>query len=77
MVVLLQDKLLPDACHQYSVCLCRKGKRRTLASKAEEKDSLGGGGNKKRKNKKGRRKALLSLSSRGTEEDTPIGNVIL
>ena len=45
--------------------------------KAEEKYMLGGGGNNKRKWNTGRRKTPMRLLSRGTEEDTPLGSVIL
>ena len=63
--------------HQYIVRLFRKGKWRTLTSKAAEKVRLVGGGNKKRKENKGRSKTNLRLRSRRTEEDFPLGSVIL
>ena len=42
-----------------------------------ENDRLVGKGNKKRKEKKVRRKTPLRILSIGTEEDMPLGSVIL
>ena len=75
--MLPQDQHPPYACHQYRVHICRKGKWRTLAAKAEAKDRLGGGGKKNSKYNKGGRKTPLSLFSRVNEEDTPLGSVLL
>ena len=75
--MLPQDQRPPYACHQYRIRLCRKGECRTLSAKEAAKDRIGGGGKNKRKEKKGRRKTLLRLRIRRTEEDTPLGSVIL
>ena len=57
--------------------LCRKGKWREMAAKATAKDKLGGGGKKKSKYNKERRKTPLRIFCRCTEEDTPLGSVLL
>ena len=77
VVVLPQDQRLPYTCHQYRVRICIKGKWKTLSSKTAAKDRLGGGRNNKSKEKKGRSNTPLSILSRGTKEDTPLGSVIL
>ena len=48
-----------------------------LVDKAGEKDRLGSGGNKKRKYDNGIRNTPLSIHSKGTNEDKPLGSVIL
>ena len=65
-------------CNQYRVQIFRKGKRKTLAAKAAAKDRLDGGDKNKRKDKKViSNPPPLRLHSRGTEEDMPLGSVIL
>ena len=75
--VLTRDQRLPCACHQYSVRPCKKGERRMLAAKVEEKDRLGSGGKNNSKHKNGIRKNPLRLRSIGTEENTPLVSVHL
>ena len=77
VVMLPQDQRLPYYCHQCSIHLYREGKWRTLATNASAKGRLVNGGNKKRKENKGRRKNPPRICSRGTEEYTPLGSVLL